>query len=100
MRTFIASILGMLLGALLTAGGIVAYAKLSKPEPPPAPALTCPPMPDPLSWFDASISRCDSVCGPVPFEVTVSKDSIKCTCGRPLPVVKARVSNPKLAESP
>lgn len=78
-----------------TALGAGSYhlARTWKRADPPAAAVAAPvePSPDALAWFDAAITRCDSTCGPAPFEVEVSRESIRCLCGRPEPIPKVRV---------
>jgi hypothetical protein len=69
----------------LLAAAILAYMLWQRPAaPPPIPAVeACPTAPPDDSWVLRRLEACDKVCGPVPMEITATRDSIACTCGRP-----------------
>ena len=88
-----AIILSLVIGGAVW-GGVTAIARFTaSPVKPPAATVRACPEPDD-SWVMRRLEACDKVCGPVPFEVHATRDSINCVCGRPDRVRVLRLPRP------
>ena len=92
LQTLGAVVAGGTLAFCLVLGFDVAAVKIKATNPPAAPATACPEPDD--SWVMRRLEACDKVCGPVPFEVHATRDSINCVCGRPDRVRVLRLPRP------